>query len=152
MFGTRAGWLDGHEVTEVCYDPAVLPFADLLAHGVHAECAQLVWTTTADQAKAAHAAVGDRAHALAAAPRPDKEPKYYLLQTDWRHVPMTPAQAARCNAALAPDSKDHDLARWLSPRQLALHARIAAAPDAKWPLAVDVPIAEAWAHLHDRGR
>lgn len=147
MFATRAGWLDGHEVTEVWFDPAALPFAELLAHGLRRDCAQLVWTTTAAQAQAARLAIGARALELSAAPRADKEPKYYLLQTAWKHVPMTAAQATRCNAALAPGSKDPDLARWLSPRQFALHGEVVAKEDAVWPVVVDVPLAEAWARV-----
>jgi hypothetical protein len=44
--------------------------------------------------------LGELAHPLASELRADKEPKYYLLQTPLRFVPMTAVQAARCNAAL----------------------------------------------------
>jgi hypothetical protein len=62
----------------------------------------------------------------------------------WRHVPMTPAQAARCNAALAPRAKG-DPKRWLSPGQVALHAEVVRARKRNWPVAIDVPLPEAWA-------
>ena len=66
---------------------------------------------------------------------------------------MTAAQAARCNAALAPGRKDKgeasDPQRWLSPRQIALLTKIQNAKSRDWPVAVDVSITEAWAKLPD---
>lgn len=146
MFATRAGWLDKHEVTEVWYDPERLAFAKLLQHGIRRECAQRVWATTPAQLETATAVAGDQALRLDAEPRPDAEPKYYLRTTPLRHVPMTPAQAARCNAELAPD-REGEPERWLSARQLALLAKVRADPERKWPIAVDLPLDRAWAQL-----
>ncbi|MCA8954083.1 MAG: hypothetical protein KDE27_31535 [Planctomycetes bacterium] len=143
---TRAGWLDGHEVTEVWFDPAALSFAELLAAGREHDCARLAWTTTNAQFELARTKLGDGAKRLTTEPRADREPKYYLLQTPYRHVPMTAAQAARCNAALAPGAKV-DAKRWLSPRQLRLLERIAADGEREWPVAIGQPIADAWARL-----
>lgn len=144
MLGTRAGWLGDAEVTEVWFDPERLSFADLLAHGQRSECAQAVWTTTAAQAQTARQALGERAQDLTTEPRPDREPKYYLLQTPLRALPMTSTQAARCNAELAP-GRDGKPERWLSPRQRELLAKIRSAPDQARPLAIDVPLPRAWA-------
>lgn len=149
MLATRASWLGDAEVTEVWYDPGVLAFADLLRHGVSKDCAHNVWTTTAAQAAAATALVGERSRSLAGEPRPDKEPKYYLLQSKLKFVPMTAAQAARCNAALAPGSTTKP-EKWLSPRQLDELRRIEREPQAAWRIAIDVPLLEAWRHLPKR--
>lgn len=70
-----------------------------------------------------------------------------MLRSPYKHVPMTSAQASRCNAALAPGAKSTPL-HWLSPRQIELLGRIQKAPTRKWPIAVDVPILQAWAKLH----
>lgn len=123
-----------------------MPYALLLEHGLRKDCAQHLWTTTEQQFEAATEKVGDKAKRLEAEPRPDKEPKYYLLQSPYKHVPMTAAQASRCNGALAPGAKSAPQ-QWLSPRQIALLERIQKAPTCKWPIAVDVPILQAWAKL-----
>lgn len=146
MIATRAGWLDKVEITEVWFDPKRLPFAELLAHGQRTDCAQSVWTTTTAQLETARRVSGEKATALTAEPKPDREPKYYLLQTPLRALPMTPTQAARCNAELAPGHNGKP-ERWLSPRQLELLATIRREPKKSWPLAIDVPLPQAWAAL-----
>jgi hypothetical protein len=149
VYQTRAGWLDQHEITEVWFDPKVASFEGLLERGVRSDCAQQVWTTTPRQFEAATAKLGAKAHRLDADPRPDKEPKYYLLKSAYRHVPMTAAQASRCNAALAPGAKNSVRPEhWLSPRQQAWLKSVEQAPTGDWPIAVDVPITEAWARRH----
>ena len=61
---------------------------------------------------------------------------------------MTATQAARCNAELAPKGGKHP-ERWLSPRQRALFAAIEAETEREWPVAVDIPLEDAWARLRD---
>lgn len=133
-------------MTEVWFDPQRLPFHELLAHGRSSDCATNVWTTTTAQLAAAREAVGEAATRLQSEPRADKEPKYYLLQTPFQHVPMTAAQAARCNAALAPGAKGHPK-QWLSPRQLQVYRKVQQDREREWPVAVDVPITAAWAKV-----
>lgn len=140
MIATRAGWLEGHEVSEVWFDPAVLPFGKLFEIATQKGCARQVWVTIDPQAEAAPAA-----KRLDAEPRPDKEPKYYLLQTPWRHVPMTDRQATVINALLRPGGPGVTDDTPLSPRQRALFAAVQARPDAGWPIAIDAPIEAAWA-------
>ncbi|MEZ5963783.1 MAG: hypothetical protein R3F56_08050 [Planctomycetota bacterium] len=120
-------------MVDVRFDPTVMPFADLLARARRKDCAHIVWTD-------------DAAARAAARVEPDREPKYRLRGTRWRHVPMTPLQALRANAAAA--RKDDDGIRaLLSPRQVALERRIAAAPDLAWPVVVDLPLPEAWSQV-----
>lgn len=142
MIATRAGWLDQHEVCEVWFDPAVTPFATLLAAATARGCARQVWTTTDAQAAAAPSA-----QRLVAAPRPDKEPKYYLLQTPWKHVPMTSRQACVVNALLRPGGPGVTGDAPLSLRQRDLFAAVKAQPGSAWPVVVDVPLAEAWSKV-----
>jgi hypothetical protein len=102
-----------------------------------------VWTTTTAQRAVARQKLGDNARELVGTPRPDKEQKYYLLHSPLRFVPMTPAQAARCNAVLAPNAAGKP-ERWLSPRQQELLRRIHASDTSTWRSAIDVPIDAAW--------
>lgn len=131
MIATRAGWLEKHEVTEVWFDPTVLPFEKLLAHAERTDCARALWVTTD-----AHAKVAPKAQRLHAEPKPDKEPKYYLLLTPWKHVPMTPRQAAVVNARLRPGGPGVSDDAPLSPRQHALFAEVKARPEVAWPVVV----------------
>ena len=128
------------------YDPRTLSYEKLFAHASSHDCTRHVWTTTKAQFEHASAAIGELAHRFEARLRPelrpDKEPKYYLLQTPLRHVPMTPAQAARVNANLKGKWK-----RYLSPAQLTMLATIQKAPGRKWPVVVDVPLEKAWARV-----
>lgn len=96
---TRAVFADGGEAVEVTYDPErVAPIA---------------------LARAADARVL-RAGRITVAPASDQ--KRHLSFSTLRFLPLTPAQAARIDAALASGS---DATRWLSPRQRALAAQIA---------------------------
>ncbi|MCR9248467.1 MAG: hypothetical protein NXI31_25855 [bacterium] len=133
-------------MTEVWFDPKQTSFAEVLAHGKRQNCARKIWTTTNAQFQTAKEQLGDDAMKLGDEPRPDKEPKYYLLQTPFKHVPMTAGQAARVNATLAPQPKT-SFKRFLSPRQLRLIVMQRRDPKKNWPDAVNVPIAEAWARL-----
>ena len=48
--------------------------------------------------------------------RKDKEPKYYLSGTNWKHVPMTTLQACRANSLVGQGQSPEPV---LSPRQIA---------------------------------
>lgn len=154
MLATTAGWLGKHEVVDVRFDPRVLPFARLLEFAQQTGCDRLVWTTSASQQEHAAAVLGERARPLGEAPRPDREPKYYLLQQLLRHVPMTEMQAARTNALLAPSRKGYavtgglageDRLRFLSPGQRQLVKVVGRDVGEHWPVLVDRPFLEAWA-------
>ena len=148
MLATKAAWFEGHEVVQVDYDPRTLTYDKLFAHASKHDCTRHVWTTTKAQFEHASAAIGDLAHRFSgklgpeSGLRPDKEPKYYLLQTPLRHVPMTPAQAARINANLKGNWQ-----RYLSPAQLTMLATIRKAPKRSWPIVVEVPLEQAWAKV-----
>lgn len=127
VVATRAGWIGGSEVVEVRFDPKVLPRAELERRGREG-CAERAFPSDSQI-------------------RTAEDQKYYLGKSALRSVPMTPAQAARIHAALAQGA---DAERWLSPRQRAAAAMVRAAPDADWPDAIGVPLAEAWEKLRAR--
>lgn len=157
MLRTESLWIGKAEAVRVTFDRARIGFAKLLAHAGRTQCDRFVYTTSDAQLRLARAAVGERARALAsvtadgAALRADDEQQYYLLQAPLRSVPMTATQAARINAAMRPAGdapvdaapSEDGWRRWLSPRQLEHLQQVRAAPDAGWPLAIGVPMAEA---------
>ncbi len=106
---TNTGFAQGREVVEVHFDP----------RAIHPEAFDQRAQT-----------IGDPLQANAAFKPSPKDDKHALARTPWRHVPMTPTQAARANAAIARGLDPADL---LSPGQLRLAARIRARPDAGWP-------------------
>ena len=65
--------------------------------------------------------------------RQDREPKYYLAQTPWRHVPMTTLQSTKANSLIGQGKSPEGL---LSPRQLPLYQKVTSNPQKTWPNAV----------------
>lgn len=112
VVSTRAGWLDGSEAVEVRFDPAIVGEEDLARHAESAGCRTAPAGASARDAK-------------------DSDRKVYLARSELRHLPLTPAQAAKVNAALRFGDRP---APWLSPRQLrladALRAALSADPHA----------------------
>jgi hypothetical protein len=123
VIATRAGHLDGSEVVEVTYVPGVLAYTDLLEAAIRCDCAARVFAHDEAQLAAARRRLGERAAGSDARAREasDADQKWHLRRSALRHVPITPAQAARVNAELA---AGRDPLVWLSPRQRELARRI----------------------------
>lgn len=107
---TKTGWLSGHEVVELVYDPRRLDAETL---------------TSVANGAGFHSLKNGR---ISATPKDDK---YRLRKTLYRYLPMAPAQASRVNSAV---SRRSDPRRFLSPRQRRLLERIQSKPKAGWPL------------------
>ena len=122
VVATRTGFAGGKEVVEVTYDPALTSDASLAKQfGAQAMRADV-------RVSSSH-----------------KDDKYQLQHSTWRHVPMTPQQASRVNAALG--SKRSPEAH-LSGRQVALHEQILAHPRAPWPdLSHTHDLSKGWAQV-----
>lgn len=101
---TEPGFQDGHEVVRVQFNPSVVKKEDLEKQ---------------TRPKGVQTCSGNEGF------RSDREPKYYLAQTDYKFVPMTSLQACRANS-LAANGKSPD--EVLSPRQLELLKKIKAEP------------------------
>ena len=95
---TRTGWRGGREVVELTYDPKAVSKDQL--------------DVFASQGRARPAPSGTFR------PTPGDD-RHTLRSTTWAAVPMTAAQATKVNAAV---DAGRDPARWLSPRQLEIHA------------------------------
>lgn len=124
VVSTVPGFLDGAEVVEVEFDPTRVNYASLVTSARGFECASRVFARTDSQAEVAAKIVPAATQRSDDDIRPDGEPKYYLSRTPYRAIPMTDLQAARVNARIG-DGKSPD--NLLSPRQLALLAKVRAA-------------------------
>ena len=111
---TQAGYMKSREVVTVKYDPMIISYEELLNTAKSSSCASHVYPINEDQKRAATKAVGKSAISPLGSFRLDKDPKYYLSQTAYRFVPMTPLQATRVNSKLANRQSPIGL---LSPRQ-----------------------------------
>lgn len=122
---TRPGFSGGHEVVEVTFDPSVV--------------SREIITANAESMGLAPVAMGPV--------RPDGDPQYYLSRNSLRHLPMTPLQATRVNAALGTEGNPE---RFLSPRQIELAAMINASPGGGWGNIYRKEITEGWTAALDQ--
>ncbi|MGE3182423.1 MAG: VPGUxxT family thioredoxin-like (seleno)protein, type 2, partial [Phycisphaerae bacterium] len=145
---TRPGFLGGQEVVELHYDPSRISFEKLMSAAAKMQCASHVYARTDAQARISK----DKSIASTrtdAAIRVDKEPKYYLTSSAYRHVPMTEMQAARVNAAIGTSGNPQE---FLSPRQIALYQQIAETKPGGWPSYVGADFVTAWYEASTRLR
>ncbi len=131
VVATRTGFLDGHEVVEVEFDPQRISYEDLVKHARKGKSADRVYARSDAQLTTAKNIVGSAASRNSKPIRPSyKDDRYRLRHTHWRYVPMTPAQATRANAALA---AGRDPSSFFSPQQRAMFKLAAQNPKAGWP-------------------
>ena len=145
VLATRAGWVDGHEVVELEFDPRRLPYTRLVEEALRQRCADLVFAHDDEQLERARSVARDAARPLPA-PARDAKPsdrRFALGRTSLRLVPMTPLQATRINAAIRTGT---DPLAWLSPRQRDLARVLAKSPAATLPADLTPPAdPAAWA-------
>lgn len=139
VISTEPGFMEGHEVVRVEYDPKVLQLDELAEVGKQAQCADRVYVNGLQRQSDAAKVVGANSVKSEASFRPDDTPKYYLSKTHYRYVPMTALQAARANA-LVGQGKSPDAV--LSPRQIELAARIKDNPKGGWKDAIGKPLGQ----------
>lgn len=92
VLSTDAGWVEGEEVVEIHFDPAV--------------------TDRDELDRLAEAEIFRRTDKRPF--RLDEQPQFYLAKTPWRFVPMTSAQRTKVNLEVA---YQRDPSPYLSPRQ-----------------------------------
>ncbi len=105
---TEPGFQDGREVVRVQFNPAVVKKEDLEKR---------------TRPKGVTACAKNEGF------RTDREPKYYLAQTDYKFVPMTTLQACRANTLVG---KGQAADAVMSERQLALLKKIKEDPKKTW--------------------
>lgn len=133
VVSTMPGFVGKDEVVEIGFNPKVVSFDALFDKAKSLKCADKVYARTDAQQLFAAKRLGSASVRTEEAIRPDREPKYYLLQTPYKSVPMTGLQAGRINAMIHAQ-EDPDV--YLSPSQVELLQLIRKHPSAKWPVAV----------------
>jgi hypothetical protein len=130
VISTKPGFMVGHEVVELEFNPEIISFEDLVKKGRLNNVASHIFTVNSGQSAVAKDIVGEGSVSPRSSFRADSRPKYYLSGTLYRYVPMTNLQIARVNASLgslrSPDS-------FLSPRQLELYKYIENHQELNWP-------------------
>jgi hypothetical protein len=118
---TEPGYQDGKEVVKVQFDPSVVKKADLEALTQPKGIKTCGWNGGFSS---------------------DREPKYYLAQTDYKFVPMTSLQACRANSMVGKNQPPNAI---LSPRQLAILEKAQQNPKGKTKNAIGKDLKKAWA-------
>jgi hypothetical protein len=118
----RVGFLEGREAVEVRFDPAHTSYEVLVRAAQRAGCTQSVWAVDEEQRRVAQDVLG----APVAPARGELVPSpadelYHLERSALRHLPLTPLQALRVNAAL---EAGEDAGAWLTPGQHELLERV----------------------------
>jgi len=142
VISTKPGFMKGHEVVEVEYDPNVISYNKLLEYGKSEQVANHVFVKDGVQKNIAEKVVGKTSVSDMSNFRPDNDPKHYLSQTIYKYVPMTSLQASRVNAAIGSRRSPDD---FLSPRQIELLNFIKNHPEMKWQSSVNaLDFPQAW--------
>lgn len=118
---SRAGWMSGHEVVAVEYDPSIVSFERLSKTAAKKGVANKAFTDNTSEEKIAKVTIG-KVQGLERF-QDDRQPKYHTLNSYYKYLPMMEVQATKVNAALG---KRQDPSQYLSPRQIELHKTISA--------------------------
>ena len=103
---TDAGFMNGHEVVKVTYAPNIVSDKELIAKAKTQRCADEVY----DNNKKFQGVTTRKRGKF----RKDKESKYYLYNSPYKSIPMTPLQQLKANKEL---SQGGDITFLLSHRQ-----------------------------------
>ena len=115
VLATKPGFMDGHEVVEVEFNPRKVSYEKLASMAKSEQCSARIFTHSDDQIEVAAKIAGENKISPVTNFRLDKDVKYYLSKSDYRSIPMLPNQAAKVNAALATRS---DVVPLFSPSQI----------------------------------
>ncbi len=141
VIATQPGFMHNQEVVQVTYDPDRIGLAELIQQAAKAQCADQVFADTPALLKTAGQVKEKSALRKTGKFRLDGEPKYYLSQTVYQHLPMTSLQAVKANSMVG-QQKDPEV--YLSPRQIALVKKIRQEPNKPWPNLINVDLDQAW--------
>lgn len=113
---TEAGYMDGHEVTRVKYEPAVISLPQLIAAAEKVECANAVSVPSADfsSAKTSRLKIGIISGYRTA---PVSDQKKQIGGTAAENLSLSPAQATKVNAWIRADAAK--ASSFLTPSQQA---------------------------------
>lgn len=95
VIATEAGFMNGHEVVKVQYNPAIISETKLTAHAKIANCSPIKNTNNFRNS--------------------DKDQFYYLQHSDYKYLPLSENQKTKINSALG---DNQTATNYLSPKQL----------------------------------
>ncbi len=122
VLSTRSGFMGGHEVVKVKYDKRKISLEKLQEHARSGSCS----------------AIEDNGKYRASS----KDIHYYLLNSDYRYVPLSELQKTKINAALGKGEAQKGF-NMLSPKQQKLYAQVRGAKNKPESVA-HLSIAQAW--------
>ncbi|NND35486.1 MAG: hypothetical protein HKN76_23055 [Saprospiraceae bacterium] len=134
VFKTEAGFMNHDEVVNVYYDPEIVELESILKEGQKTNCADGAYYQDKQEKDEASKILAANKLRPISRFKPDQEPKYYLTQTVYKDVPMSPAQAVKINALIG-YSKSPDFL--LSPRQLQMLEYLKKFGKATWASSID---------------
>lgn len=141
VIATQPGFMHGHEVVQVEYDPKQIELDQMVKQAESANCADQVYVDGGAQRQAVKKVKSEDNIRSSSKFRLDREPKYYLSKSIYRHVPMTALQAARANSLVGQRINPEEV---LSPKQIALVRQIKENSNKAWPDLINVDLVKAW--------
>ena len=118
---TQAGFMNGHEVVKVTYDPKSISYSALAKHAQTGNCAATPY----------HKGYSPS----------DRDHLFYLKRSDYQYLPLTALQKTKINSALG---ARQSAITYLSPKQLVWLGNIQDT-NKKYPSLTEANISEAWA-------
>ena len=141
VVATEPGFMNGHEVVQVKFNPNIISFEKLVQAGNQVQCADQVFTNDNQQKTIAEKVLGKNSVDDINNFRLDNDRKYYLSKTIYRFVPMTPLQAARANSLIGKGKSPNAV---LSPKQMELATYIQENPNKKWENVIGKDLLATW--------
>lgn len=113
---TNPGFMDGHEVVEVEFDPRYISPEKLIFEAGKQECSNQIYAYQKHllQYQRINSKTKERKRFIS-----DKDPQYYLKHSAFKFVPMLPIQASKINSAVAVGQSP---VVYLSPRQIEIYS------------------------------
>jgi len=127
IISTKPGFMNGKEVVRVNFDKSKLSEAELTFHAQKANC---------------------RLEEKVSKFRLDKDPQYYLKQTDFKYLALTPLQKTKINSALKNRQKT-DV--YLSPSQKKFLVSLESSSRKNLKVLYDKPFDMAWKEMKSLG-
>lgn len=109
IVGTTAGFMNGNEVVEIQFDPKRVSATEIIEYGKKNNIADKLYTKSYKQFSQQIPSGYPSRFIM------DPENKYYLFQSKYKYIPMTPLQAIRANILLY---ENQNIDHLFSARQL----------------------------------
>jgi len=138
---SEPGFMGGSEVVSVTFNPEIISYKELVTKAQEEKAFDRVFTYSNDQKKEAASFVTNGKIKKAQQFRADSQPKYYLLHSPYRLIPMLPNQATKVNTAVGLGG---DPKAFLSPKQLELLTFVKSNPKKGWKNLYQKPFLKAW--------